>query len=122
MPKWHNLLPNLVLILSAIKRDPRSFALIAYELSDLCPFSSFTQWSGTNLFQVAVHEFGHSLGLGHSSSPDAIMAAIYRGYVPNAELNRDDIAGIQALYGESQNNNRLKTELTLMIIQRNKSV
>lgn len=27
------------------------------------------------------------------------MAAIYRGYVPNAELREDDIAGIQALYG-----------------------
>lgn len=56
-------------------------------------------YSGTNLFQVAVHEFGHSLGLGHSNNPDAIMAAIYRGYVPNAELREDDIAGIQALYG-----------------------
>ena len=54
--------------------------------------------SGTNFLQVAIHELGHSLGLDHSDVRDSIMAAFYRGYVPNVQLHADDIAGIRYLY------------------------
>lgn len=50
-----------------------------------------------DLVTVAAHEFGHSLGLGHSSVPGAIMNPTYRG--PQRRLGTDDVAGITSLYG-----------------------
>lgn len=59
-------------------------------------FDDAEQWTinsnrGTNLFQVAAHEFGHSLGLSHSDVRSALMAPFYRGYDPVFRLDSDDI-------------------------------
>jgi Matrixin/Repeat of unknown function (DUF5648) len=55
------------------------------------------QGTSTTLFEVMLHEFGHALGLDHSTDPNAIM---YPTLGPaNANLDASDIAGIQALYG-----------------------
>ena len=54
-----------------------------------------------DLLTVMIHEFGHSLGLGHSLSAGSIMEAVYAG--GRRTLHADDIAGIQALYGPNRN-------------------
>ncbi|XP_052123975.1 stromelysin-3 isoform X2 [Frankliniella occidentalis] len=65
---------------------------------------TINSFSGTNLKQVAAHEFGHSLGLSHSDVRAALMAPFYRGYDPSLSLDEDDIEGIQALYGRKSRN------------------
>ncbi|NXI89575.1 MMP7 protein, partial [Psophia crepitans] len=68
-------------------------------------FDDDEHWSETNreinLFLVAAHEFGHSLGLAHSNVRNALMYPIY-SYVNPAtfRLSEDDRRGIQKLYGK----------------------
>lgn len=53
----------------------------------------------TDLFIVAAHEIGHSLGLEHSSDMGALMYPWYLGYQHDYTLSQDDIDGIQQIYG-----------------------
>ena len=74
-------------------------------LSGDAHFDSDEPWTlkrhgGVDLEWVALHEFGHSLGLGHSRIKGTIMYPWYKGYKENLTLAEDDIRGIQRLYGK----------------------
>jgi len=64
-------------------------------------WGSMSSSTRIDLFKVAVHELGHSLGIGHTKAPRDIMQAFYD---PNTmvEITADSSAAIQTLYGEFQ--------------------
>jgi hypothetical protein len=54
---------------------------------------------GFYIEDIAAHEFGHALGLGHSTSMSATMyASVSSCNTANRTLDADDIAGVMALY------------------------
>ncbi|HVU23542.1 MAG TPA: matrixin family metalloprotease [Opitutus sp.] len=75
-------------------------------------FNSSVSWnsyrgnlrSSTDLQRVALHEFGHTLGLDHpdQANPPQNVAAIMNATISNIYTPQsDDIAGINALYGST---------------------
>ena len=55
--------------------------------------------NGVNFFDVAVHEFGHTLGLSHSNVQGAIMNPYIAHDRRYLVLHEDEIEGMAAIYG-----------------------
>ncbi|XAR70465.1 Envelysin, partial [Bertholletia excelsa] len=56
-----------------------------------------------DLESVATHEVGHVLGLAHTSVKEAIMYPSLSPRTRKVDLRRDDVEGVQALYGANPN-------------------
>lgn len=60
-----------------------------------------TIFPGTDFYSVALHELGHSLGLGHSTDPTSVMFAYYKGDDETTlQLSQDDILAMYQLYSK----------------------
>jgi hypothetical protein len=57
--------------------------------------------TSVDLQSVALHEFGHALGLNHSTDGGAVMFATYSSGTEKRTPNADDVAGLFAIYGET---------------------
>ncbi|MEK7469177.1 MAG: matrixin family metalloprotease [Planctomycetota bacterium] len=54
-------------------------------------------WASSSLIEgITLHEVGHSLGLGHTTTSGAVMAPVFSGEL---DPQPDDIAGMVGLYG-----------------------
>ncbi|XP_022263471.1 matrix metalloproteinase-26 isoform X3 [Canis lupus baileyi] len=91
-----NIMQNAVSIWSNV--TPLIFQQVKSQDADI----KISFWDlGFNLFLVAIHELGHSLGLLHSKSLNSIMYPRYVNRDPRTfHLDGDDIKRIQQLYGE----------------------
>ncbi|XP_039737870.1 matrilysin isoform X2 [Pteropus medius] len=80
------------------KEIPLHFKRIRWGIADI--MIGFAR-GGINFLYTATHELGHSLGLGHSSDPNAVMYPTYGDKdSKDFKLSQDDIKEIQKLYGE----------------------
>jgi Ca2+-binding RTX toxin-like protein len=65
-------------------------------------FDTGDNWNASLFLETAVHELGHSLGLGHSTGVDAILNPSIQNRFNGpgtAFLFQDDINGVRSLYG-----------------------
>lgn len=77
----------------------RTFFYECWEWEDAAEYDWAPKTGRLDLQGIAAHEFGHALGLGHSSDPDATMFATTQDGRNRRSLELDDVVGVQSLYG-----------------------
>jgi hypothetical protein len=89
--------PNTILAVGGAAVDDQGRIGFGYAILNADPTARFSTSDVTDdeLAAVLAHEFGHSLGLGHSPDSSAIM---YMEAVSYPSLAKDDVDGVTSLY------------------------
>jgi hypothetical protein len=92
---------TLAITTNWLRRDVRTEGDVIFNSGLTWDSYSGALRSGTNDFRrVALHEFGHVLGLDHPDDHGQSVSAVMNSHVSNIEhVTADDVAGAQALYG-----------------------
>ncbi len=80
---------------------PLAKAAERHQFSVGSPWTLDTTDVKIDLQSVALHEFGHALGLKHSSVSESVMFSGYKRGTVRREPAADDLAGLRAIYGEA---------------------
>ncbi len=67
-------------------------------------WSNCPSWTSTNVAEVATHELGHTIGLGHSTDETATMRMFAHFDGRGAALRPDDEAGVSFIYPSTVDN------------------
>lgn len=95
-------LPNTTKNIGGTKYGKAVEANMSFNPYALCNFTNRCQFQ-----EVATHEMGHALGLGHSSDTSATMAAYVHFDNRCASLTPDDVRGITTVYPGGTGGGRL---------------
>jgi hypothetical protein len=97
-------IPNQLPIAKAMARFPSSGGNIASDVffDNGDPWQEIGSLSQPDILGAAIHEIGHTLGIGHTDDSTANMYWIFHRFsgLGTGQLFDDDINGIQAIYGE----------------------
>ena len=77
------------------------------------PGTSVGGGNNVDLQAVACHEYGHALGLGHSTSGSATMYPSILSGVNSRSINSDDQNGVKAIYGTASASKPLITGVSV---------
>ena len=77
-------------------------SVIAVDFDAVAQLDRTGSWTPTHIYNIALHEIGHAIGLDDSQVRDAVMHSAYDvSTTTRLALHQDDLDGVKAIYSRS---------------------